>query len=146
MTDNDLFFVCSLIEFIGRERKLPRADVVNQLGRDNIKRLLEYADVFHCEPIEKVADDFITECKIPMGDYDNISSCEYRVPDFWDIGDVYARLVEDVNIDKQDIVDKLIEVFNSFMCQSISNFNSDLYYQPREYLRECYLEGNIIDY
>ena len=29
---NDLFYVCSLIEYIGRERKLRRADVVSGLG------------------------------------------------------------------------------------------------------------------
>jgi hypothetical protein len=29
------------------------------------------------------------------------------------------------------------------MCDSLSNYNSDLFYQPRDYLRECYLGGEI---
>ena len=35
--ENDLFYVCSLIEYIGRERKLRRADVVSGLGEETIR-------------------------------------------------------------------------------------------------------------
>lgn len=31
--DNDLFYTCSLIDYISRKTKNIRADVVNQLGR-----------------------------------------------------------------------------------------------------------------
>ena len=54
-----LFFTCSLIEYIARVTKNKRAAVVDYLGGDDVKRIYNYADVFHCEPIEKVADDFI---------------------------------------------------------------------------------------
>ena len=57
--ENDLFYVCSLIEYIGRERKLRRGDVVAALGEEAIRRIYRYADTFHCEQIAKVADDFI---------------------------------------------------------------------------------------
>lgn len=33
------------------ERKRNRSDVVKYMGRDTIKRIYKYADVFHCEPI-----------------------------------------------------------------------------------------------
>lgn len=146
MNYSDLFFVCSVIEFIGRERRLARSIVVSSMGKSNIERLYQYADVFHCEPIAKVADDFIIDCKIPVGNFDNVASCKYDIPSYWDIGHVYARLIEDVNTNGNDVISTLIEVFNSPLCQLLSNFNSDLYYQPREYLRECYLAGDIIDY
>lgn len=55
-----LFYTCSLIEFIGRERKLKRSELVQFFGKKVIERIYRYADVFHCEPIEKTADDFIT--------------------------------------------------------------------------------------
>ena len=32
--DNDLFYTCSLIDYISRKTKNIRADVVNQLGRN----------------------------------------------------------------------------------------------------------------
>ena len=51
--NNNLFFTCSLIEYIGRMRKQCRCKIVDYLGRKNIKRIYNYADVFHCEPIEK---------------------------------------------------------------------------------------------
>ena len=57
--NNALFYTCSLIEYIGRTTKQRRSVVVKCLGADTIKRIYKYADVFHCDPIEKVADEFI---------------------------------------------------------------------------------------
>ena len=99
--NNNLFFTCSLIEYIGRMRKQCRCEIVDYLGRKNIKRIYNYADVFHCEPIEKVATEFIEQCKIPEGKFDNISMCKYTVPDYWDIGEVYERLIEDIYQDTE---------------------------------------------
>lgn len=42
--------------------------------RDLGNTIYNYADVFHCEPIEKVADDFIQKDSIKNGNYDNISN------------------------------------------------------------------------
>ena len=50
--NNNLFFTCSLIEYIGRNRKQHRREITDYLGRENIKRIYDYADVFHCEPID----------------------------------------------------------------------------------------------
>ena len=61
--NNNLFFTCSLIEYMGRKVKRTRREVVEFLGKQRVKRIYEYADVFHCEPIEKVADKFIEESK-----------------------------------------------------------------------------------
>ena len=140
---NNLFYVCSLIEYIGRERKLRRADVVAGLGEETIRRIYRYADTFHCEQIAKVADDFITLCSLPTGDFDNVGNCHYAVPGYWDIGAVYARLIEDVSGGK-DKVATLLEVYASWMSDAISRFNSDLFYQPRGYIAECYRAGSIL--
>ena len=140
---NDLFYVCSLIEYIGRERKLRRSDVVSGLGEKVIRRIYKYADTFHCEPIAKVADDFITMCNLPVGGFDNVAACRYDVPGYWDIGAVYARLIEDVRGDA-DFVSKLVEVYSSWLSDALSRFNSDLFYQPREYIAECYRNGYVI--
>ena len=141
--ENDLFYVCSLIEYIGRERKLRRADVVSALGEDSIRRIYRYADTFHCEQIAKVADDFITLRSIPSGDFDNVAKCRYAVPGYWDIGAVYARLIEDV-ADGADPVSKLMEVYASWMSDALSRFNSDLFYQSRGYIAECYRAERIL--
>jgi len=140
---NSLFYTCSLIEFIGRERKLARKDVVKALGEDVIRRIYSHADVFHCEPIAKTANDFIECCSIPSGDFDNVAKCRYTVPGYWDIGAVYARLIEDVS-DGEDLILKLIEVFSSSLSDSICRLNTDLYYQSRQYLSACWRAGEII--
>lgn len=140
--DSALFYLCSLIEFIGRQQKLRRRDVVNNIGEKTLRRIYSHADILHCEPIEKTADDFIVMCEIPEGSFDNVVSCKYEVPDYWAIGEVYERLIEDVCED--DVIAKLIEVYNSWIDREISNYNSDLFYQPRDYLRECYLAGKIL--
>ena len=140
---NSLFYVCSLIEYIGRERKLRRTDVVAGLGEKTIRRIYRYADTFHCEQIAKVANDFIELCSLPMGDFDNVSICRYAVPSYWDIGAVYARLVEDV-LGDADPIGKLVEVYTSWISDAISRFNSDLFYQPRGYIAECYRAGTVL--
>ena len=143
MKNNDnLFYTCSLIELIGRITKNKRKDVVDFLG-DDLKRIYSHADVFHCEPIEKVADDFIVRNNMKNGSYDPVSRAKYAVPDYWDIGEVFQRLVEDTS-DDDHVVDGIKEVFSSWIAERILNFNSDLYYQPRDYLAECFREGMII--
>lgn len=139
-----LFYTCSLIEFIGRERKLKRSELVRILGDKVIRRIYRFADVFHCEPIEKTADDFITSLNITEGTFDNVSSCRYNVPDYWIIGEVYERLIEDISgDDTEHIVNHLMEVYLSWIDDVISNYNTDFYYQSREYISECYREGQI---
>lgn len=139
--DNALFYTCSLIEYIGRQQKQRRAEVVTLLGRDTVKRIYDHADVFHCEPIAKTADDFITMCNIPIGSYDNVGACKYDVPDYWTIGKVYERLIEDIG---GEVIDSLFIVYSSWIDEDISNYNSDFFYQPRDYIHECYKCGDVL--
>ncbi len=144
--NSDLFYTCSLIEFIGREQKLKRSALVKLLGRATIRRIYKYADVFHCEPIAKTADDFITNFDLPTGTFDNVAACRYTVPDYWTIGEVYERLIEDVTGEDEDdehLIDHLMEVYTSWIDDAISNYNSDFYYQSRDYLFACYQECEI---
>lgn len=139
-----LFYTCSLIEYIGRIMKQRRSVVVKLLGVDTIKRIYKYADVFHCDPIEKVADEFINLSNIPIDSFDNVAKCRYEVPDYWTIGEVYERLIEDLEEKTtKDVVDLIMEVYSSWIDSVISNYNTDFYYQPREYICECYLEGEV---
>ncbi len=142
--DNSLFFTCSLIEYIGRQQKQRRSMVVSLLGNSELKRIYNYADVYHCEPIEKVADQFIRKCNIPVDSFDNIEKCRYEVPDYWTIGEVYQRLIEDISEwSEKSVVELIIEVYSSWVDNAISNYNTDFYYQSREYISECYKEGKV---
>lgn len=142
--NSDLFYTCSLIEYIGRKQKQRRETVVKLLGQETIRRIYRYADVFHCEPIAKTADDFIHICNIPVGAYDNLEKAKYEIPDYWTIGEVYERLIEDVSEDSTEaIVDTIMAVYSSWISDAISNYNTDFYYQSREYICQCYTEGEV---
>lgn len=141
--NSGLFYTCSLIEFIGRRAKRTRNEIADCLGEEIIERIYDYADVFHCEPMEKVAAEFIEECKITYGTYDNEKECKYLIPDYWTVGEVYERLIEDVYSD-EEILKGIWEVYHSWINDSISDYNTDFYYQSRDYIAECYKSGTII--
>ncbi|MBE6494340.1 MAG: hypothetical protein E7Z84_07015 [Methanosphaera stadtmanae] len=141
--DSSLFYTCSLIEYIARKTKNHPKHVIKCLG-DDLERIYEFEDVFHCEPIEKVADDFINRNDITRGNFDYISKCEYLVPSYWDIGKVFERLIEDCYV-QEDVFNAIREVYNSWLADNIYNFNTDLYFQPRDYLAQCYKEGKILE-
>ena len=85
--------------------------------------------MFHCEPIEKIAEEFIEQYNIQQGMFDNEDSCQYEIPDYWTMGEVYERL---------------IEVYCSWMDDFLSDYNIAVYYQSREYIAVCYREGRIL--
>ena len=77
---NDLFFTCSLIDYIARKTKNKRSDVVNTLGRESIAKIYDLADVYHSDNIDRVSDDFIEAAHISNGCFDNVAAAKYAVP------------------------------------------------------------------
>lgn len=61
---NDVFFVCTIIEYLGRYTFNHRGDIVRMLGIERIKHQLDYADVNHCLDIEQVAVELIEEMRV----------------------------------------------------------------------------------
>ena len=141
---NDLFFTCSLIEYIARKTKNHRSDVVNALGKDAIAKIYELADIYHSDNIDRVSDDFIQSARISKGDFDNIIIAKYAVPSHWDIGKVYKRLILGIANDKKlDIVDALFEAYNSFVSEKIQDYNSSFYYEAPQNILNAFLDGEI---
>lgn len=139
-----LFFTCSLIEQIGRMLHAKRGNVAAALGERGVRAIYDYADVLHCDPIEKAADDTITEFSLLGGTYDNIASARYLVPDVWTIGKVYARLIEDVS-GEDNVLEILMDVYTSWIDEKLSDYNSSFYYESRDYIAECYRQGTVLD-
>lgn len=143
--DNDLFFTCSLIDYIARKTKNTRADVVNKLGKDRIEKIYDLADVYHSDNIDRVSDDFIEEAGIQQGYFDNVGDCGYAIPTHWDIGKVYKRLIKMVAKDEKiSIVDALFKVYNSFLSAKIDDYNSSVYYENPSYIFECYKQNEML--
>jgi len=142
--ENDLFFTCSLIEYMARKTKNRRNTVVNSLGRKRIQKIYDLADIYHSDNIDRVSDDFILEAGICDGNFDNVSVARYAVPSHWDIGKVYKRLIlgamENHN---SDAVTALIQVYNSFVSEKIQDYNSSFYYDNPQNILNAYLDGKI---
>ncbi len=142
--ENDLFFTCSLIEYIARKTTNHRSVVVNMLGKKRIEKIYELADIYHSDNIDRVSDDFIQESGIINGNFDNVKNGRYSIPSHWDMGKVYKRLVLGAAREKHmDIVDALIDVYNSFVCEMIDNYNSSFYYDNPQNILNAYLTGEI---
>ena len=143
--DNDLFYTCSLIDYISRKTKNVRSYVVNKLGKERLEKIYDLADVYHCDNIERVCDDFIDDAKIEQGNFDNVADCGYSIPTYWDIGKVYQRLIKrGAEYEKIDIISALEKVYNSFISPKIDDYNSSVYYENPEYIFECYRENQML--
>ena len=143
--DNNLFFLCSLIEYVGRLTKNHRSVVVNAMGRKKLQHVFDLADVYHCENMDKLADDLIREHEIEERTFDNVAWAKYSIPTHWDIGKVYKRLIIAVATNRNmEIVDALTEVYNSWLSRKIEDFDYGVYYESPEYLYQSYLTGDVL--
>ena len=142
---NDLFFTCSLIDYIARKTKNTRACVVNALGKERLEKNYDLADVYHSDSLDRVSGDFIREAGIGTGEFDNVADCGYTIPSHWDIGKVYKRLIKmAAQAENKGVIDTLMEVYNSFISPKIDDYNSSVYYENPSYIFESYREGRML--
>lgn len=142
--ENDLFFTCSLIDYIARKTQNKRSVVVNTLGKSSIAKIYDLADIYHSDNIDRVSDDFIKSANISEGTFDCVSSAKYSVPSHWDIGKVFKRLILGISREKNmEIIDALFAAYNSFVSDKIEDFNSSFYYDAPQNILNAYLSGRI---
>lgn len=142
--ENDLFFTCSLIDYIARRTKNKRSAIVNALGKTSITKIYDLADIYHSDNIDRVSDDFIKSAGITEGTFDSVSAAKYSVPSHWDIGKVYKRLILGIAKEKNmDLIDALLTAYNSFVSDKIEDFNSSFYYDAPQNILNAYLDGKI---
>lgn len=141
---NDLFFTCSLIDYIARKTKNKRSAVVNALGRTSVAKIYDLADVYHSDNIDQVSEDFIEATHIPEGTFDNVADARYAVPSHWDIGKVYKRLILGIAREqKVDIIEALFLAYNSFVSDKIDDYNSSFYYDAPQNILYTFLDGKL---
>lgn len=142
--NNDLFFTCSLIDYIARKTHNKRSYVVDQLGHERLEKIYDLADVYHSDNIDTVSDTFIKEAQIETGNFDNVSACKYAVPSYWDIGKVYKRLILGIaKIKDISIIEALFKAYHSFVSDLIDNYNSSFYYDSPQNILNTYIEGKV---
>lgn len=144
---NNLFFVCSLIEYIARKTKNHRSVVVNAIGKNKLQHIFDLADIYHSENIDKLTDELIQFAAIEQGHFDNIAMSNYSIPTHWDIGKVYKRLILNVVSQRNttDTIAVLLEVYCSWISRKLENLNSSLYFENPEYIFQSFLAGELLE-
>ena len=142
---DDLFYVCTMIEYVSRKTNNKSKDVVVRISDKALAHQLKVAGINHCLSFEQVADEWIEEFEIPKGNYDNISECRYEEPTVTSIGRVYQTLISEVVYLYQNVVEAIKKVYSSFICDEISNYNSSVYYSNPDYIRRSYEAGKLLD-
>lgn len=141
---NDLFFTCSLIEYIARKTDNRRRDVVNTLGKEAVAKIYDLADIYHSDNIDTVSGEFIQKAGIVKGKFDNVAKAQYAVPSCWDIGKVYKRLILGIARERgMDIVDALFAAYNSFVSEKIDDYNSSFYYDAPQNILNAFIYGEV---
>lgn len=140
---DDVYYVCTMIEYVARVTDNRRNDIVKKLSKKDIEHQIKVAEVNHCLSYEQVADEWIEQYKIEKGNFNTIKNCRYTIPSVNAIGRVYQQLVIETAEENEE-AQTIIDVFSSFISDEISNFNSNVYYSSPDYLRCSYIEGVLL--
>ena len=144
--ENDLYFICYMIERVARHIKQKNKYVVNTIGKDELYHLISCADVLHCENPLKVENDWINDYDLKQGNYDitNVDKdIAEIIPSPIDMGAVYQRLIRDTMSSKEDYVDGIIRVYNNEICDTIDNYNCSAFYEPSYVIARAYQNGRF---
>lgn len=141
--DNDLFYLCSLIEYISRKTCNNKKTIVYKMGKKYLQKIYSLAEIYHSENIDNVSDEIIEKCKIKKGKY-KFDNYKNRIPTYFEIGAVYERLIKNLSNSENEYIDNLIKVLSSWIIYKIDNYDSSMYYENPSYIYECFKEGKIL--
>ena len=145
-TDNDLYFLCYMVERIARRLHRKNKYVVNAIPADEWRRFLCLANVLHCENPLKLEDEWIAEFSLEPGNFDITDvdpALHVTVPSHTQMGKVYKRLIFDTILPNEDEIDAFIRVYNDKICETIDNYNSSAFYEPSFVIAYAYKKGEF---
>ena len=96
ITENDLYFICYMIERVARKLHQHNKYVVNSVEPAEWRRLISLANVLHCENPLKVEQEWIDEYELKAGKFDitNVDKeLVEEIPRETQMGKVYTRLI-----------------------------------------------------
>lgn len=146
ITENDLYFLCYMIERVARKLHQRNYYVVNHIAKTEWIRLISLANVLHCENPLKIEDEWIKEYKLEKGEYnicDVNSKLVEHIPTETQMGKVYTRLIVDTLLKEENYIDGLIRVYNNEICNTLDNYNCSAYYEPSYVIARAYNEGGF---
>ena len=146
ITENDLYFICYMIERVARKLHQHNKYVVNSVEPAEWRRLISLANVLHCVNPLKVEQEWIDEYELKAGTFD-ITDVDKElvdeIPRETQIGKVYTRLILSTLGENEDYIDGMIRVYNDEICETIDNYNASAYYEPSYVITRAYNEGGF---
>ena len=146
ITENDLYFLCYMVERLARRLHQHNRYVVNQIAPEEWRRLISLANVLHCENPSKLESEWIEEYHLQDGNFDIMDVDPELVdeaPSSTQMGKVYMRLILATIQPGEDYVDGMYRVYNDELCETIDNYNSSAYYEPSYVIARAYNEGGF---
>ena len=144
--ENDLYFLCYMIERVARKLHQRNKYIVNSIQKDEWERLISLANVLHCENPLKIEAEWIEEYSLEKGEFD-ITEVDpdlvNEIPSETQMGKVYTRLILSTLQPGEDYIDGLIRVYNDEICDMIDNYNSSAYYEPSYVITRAYNNGGF---
>lgn len=146
VTENDLYFICYMIERVARHLHQRNRYVVNSVSPEEWRRLISLANVLHCENPLKIEDEWIEEYQLEQSTFD-ITDVDKElvdtIPSPTQMGKVYMRLIVDTMAPSEDYIDGLLRVYNDEICYKIDDYNCSAYYEPSYVITRAYLNGGF---
>ena len=146
IVENDLFYICFLIEKVSRYLHQRNQYVVNQLGYDNLYHLISVANVLHCENSDQIVYNVIEEYELKRGNFhiDDINRelCT-NIPSELNMGKVYTRLIVDTLYPEEDYIEGIIRIYNDQICKTLDDYNNGAYYEPSYVIARAYKNGEF---
>lgn len=146
ISQNDLYFICYMIERVARRLKQPNRYVVNSIEKNEWKRLISLANVLHCENPLKIEEEWIEAYQLTSGNLDVTkvdTDLVVSIPTATQMGKVYMRLIIDTLLPKEDYVEGMLRVYNDEICGVIDNYNSSAYYEPSYVIARAYMNNGF---
>ena len=144
--ENDLYFLCYMIERVARKLHQRNKYIVNSIQKDEWERLISLANVLHCENPLKIEAEWIEEYSLEKGKFD-ITEVDpdlvNEIPSETQMGKVYTRLILSTLQPGEDYIDGMIRVYNDEICDMIDNYNSSAYYEPSYVITRAYNNGGF---
>ncbi|MFI3208210.1 MAG: hypothetical protein R3Y40_03670 [Eubacteriales bacterium] len=144
--EDDLYFVCYMIERIARRLKQRNSYVVNAIGKAELERALSLSNVLHCVNPLEVEDEWIEEHHLVEGEFD-ITDVDRElvneIPYPTQMGKVYKRLIISTEVPEENYADGILRVYNNEICETIDNYNGSAYYEPSYVIARAYFDGGF---
>lgn len=142
MKNNDLYYVCYLMESLARHLNRYQPDIFSEISLEKLKDLFRAADVHHCLPIEQVIEEIIDMCDLQSGDYIYKERFE-SVPPVRGIGGNLTRLVQMIN--HTDYMVTLYYIYRSQWFKDHCNYNTAMFYSREEFFIERLQAEGLLD-